>query len=119
MKNLLLLTLLAAIMVFSSCKKEPPKAVIKVIDEMGNAVPGAEILITADEGRGYIQPDNVRELKLYANASGIVERTFYDDAIYDVLARQYDEDNIVVKSGSGVLVLEKDQVYNETITIRP
>ncbi|MBN2683521.1 MAG: hypothetical protein JXR58_13585 [Bacteroidales bacterium] len=119
MKNLLIFAVLAGILAFSSCKNEPPKAVIKVINENGTAVSGAEVKITADEGRGFIQPDNVKELFLTTNSSGLVERTFETDAIYDVFVQEYDESEVVVRSGSGVLVLVEDKTITETITIRP
>lgn len=119
MKKLLLIAVVFGIVSFSSCKKDPPQAVIKVVNEAGLPVAGAEVIITADEGNGWIRPDNVKELILYTNSSGVLERTFLDDAIYDVLAQEKDDAEIVIRSGSGVLVLEVGTTCNETITIRP
>ncbi|HBS87183.1 MAG: hypothetical protein A2W91_03110 [Bacteroidetes bacterium GWF2_38_335] len=108
---LIVCLVIAAITAISSCKEDPPYAKISVIDEAKKPVSGVRLAIFAPEGQ-------LDTIYLYTNSAGVAEMEFENENLFQVIAILFDE-GIPIKTGTGVLRLQKDVVCEETITIRP
>ena len=143
MKHILiiLIVLIAAGVMVSSCKKDKaPKAVVTVTNASGALIDGAYVKVYSDpryyndfvvEGTdtlylydpvGYYDPD---EKVLYdvktTNSAGQTEHEFKYESIYNVIVKKPVRishnvyDTLV---GEGALILKLNETYQETIVIR-
>lgn len=121
------LALLAIVVGFvSSCKDPiPPKAKIYVIDQEGAPVDDAMVVIrTADSDSSstivYLSsgPKKISDTT-YTEKDGVVSKEFLYEAIYRVEVTKAGDNNTPIRRGLGVLILENDKTYEETITITP
>ncbi|MGC9330278.1 MAG: hypothetical protein ACP5DZ_00165 [Bacteroidales bacterium] len=108
--------------VFSCKDPEPPKAIIQVINENGEPVEEAMVVIRAPDSdsthtRVYLA-SGVKEIAdtSYTDSDGKVRKKFLYESIYRVEVTKYDNPTL---RGIGVLILETDKIYEETITITP
>jgi hypothetical protein len=119
--TLLITLVLPLVFSISSCREPaPPRAVITVIDADKKVVAGAEVTIyVAENGPVYVDIDNEQQ-KIIAtsDSNGQVTRDFKYEAIYNVIAKVLDKNGNVLKSGNGVLILEKGKTISETIIVR-
>ncbi len=112
------------LLAFSSCKKDPPKAVITVTYLNGRPVPDATVRVYAGpsdentEGNvGYIEPySRERDAVKMTDSEGKAEFEFQYEAIYNVFAFKLENGDTL--KGTGAVVLEKNKVAEETVIIR-
>ncbi len=111
----------------TSCKApKPPKAVVTVTNVSGVTISGAVVTVysdphhTNDQGNvGYVDPvDTVLIYQATTDESGQASFEFKYEAIYDVSASYMPESSNDTLKGSGVLILENDKTYEETVIIR-
>ena len=110
----------------SSCKEPvPPKARIYVVDQDGQAVEDAMVVIRAAESDSthtmvYLAsgPKKISDTT-YTEDDGMVYKEFLYEAIYRVEVTKPGDNNTPLRRGVGVLILENDKTYEETITITP
>jgi len=124
--SLILLSLFAGLFVFlQSCQEpNPPEAIIIVQDEDGQPVEGAMVVVKAapsDSSHTVVYllsgPKLVADTS-WTDDSGQVSYEFKYQAIYKVeVTKGTDRDHPFVRRGLGVLMLENDKTYVETITI--
>lgn len=126
-QTIMSLALLAIVVGFvSSCKDPiPPKAKIYVIDQEGAPVDDAMVVIrTADSDSSstivYLSsgPKKISDTT-YTEKDGVVSKEFLYEAIYRVEVTKAGDNNTPIRRGLGVLILENDKTYEETITITP
>ncbi|HBS84925.1 MAG: hypothetical protein A2W91_06800 [Bacteroidetes bacterium GWF2_38_335] len=113
--------LISAVLTVSSCRKpSPPTAVITVVNEEKVAVAGAEVTIyVGGINLALVDIANGKnKIVATTNSAGQVTLEFKYEAIYDVTAKQFDEDGNLMKQGDGVLILEEGKTYNEQIILR-
>ncbi|MDL2261970.1 hypothetical protein LJC11_00515 [Bacteroidales bacterium OttesenSCG-928-I21] len=114
----------------NSCKQpDPPKAVVKVIDERGEPVPDAMVIVKPPKvtDPGYVGTTSVvyleNETKAIADTqwSSAEGKTFYNfkyKTIYRVeVTKDKDRQNPVVRRGVGALVLEEGKTIEITVTV--
>jgi hypothetical protein len=114
------------ICVFGSCKETaPPKALIHVINEDGEGVEEAMVVIRASDSdstatRVYLT-SGVKEIAdtSYTDDDGKVRKEFLYESIYRVEVTKYGSYNSPTLRGIGVIILEDEKTYEETITITP
>ncbi len=123
-QHIFVLAIVAIFLVFANaCKKpQPPKATILVIDQEGKPVKKAMVVIKAADSDSthtmvYLE-SGAKPIAdtSFTKANGKVEKTFLYEAIYRV---EVTKEGNPIRKGIGVLVLENDKVYEETITITP
>lgn len=114
---------------FLSCK-EPvrPKAVVTVMDSEGKeTIEGAEVIVHVNNDakdrmqKVYLSTGEVIADTTVTSAAGQVAYEFKYEAIYNVIARTVkivNKEKVVLKQGTGVLILKEDETCNETIKIR-
>lgn len=111
----------------TSCKDpKPPKAIVTVKSVSGTPLVGATVRIYSDphhtnnQGNvGYVDPvDTVLVFTSATDESGQASFEFKYEAIYDVLAWYLSDSSNDTLKGSGVLILENDNTYEETVIIR-
>jgi hypothetical protein len=110
----------------SSCKDpEPPKAVIYVESQEGEAVSDARVIIRAADSDSthtmvYLAsgPKKISDTS-YTDDEGKVRKDFMYEAIYRVEVTKSGDNNTPLRKGVGVLILENDKTYEETIIITP
>ncbi len=111
----------------TSCKDpKPPKATVTVTSVSGSNIAGAVVTVysdphhTNDQGNvGYVDPvDTVLVYTATTDESGQASFEFKYEAIYDVSAWYLSESSNDTLKGSGVLILENDKTYEETVIIR-
>ena len=111
----------------TSCKDpKPPKATVTVTSVSGVHLEGAVVTIYSDphhtnnQGNvGYVDPkDTVLTYIATTDASGQASFEFKYEAIYDVSAWYLPESSNDTLKGSGILILENDKTYEETVIIR-
>jgi hypothetical protein len=109
----------------NACKEpEPPKAMVIVVDESGDPVEGAMVVVKAADSDSshtvvYLAngPKQIADTA-WSNSDGKVNYDFRYEAIYKVeVTKGTDRDHPFVRRGLGVLILENDKVYEEQITI--
>jgi hypothetical protein len=117
---------ISGIILMNSCKKpEEPRAVVYVIDENDLPVPGALVrvhLSSQDSAIGTLVPgDDVKNDYKVTDASGKTTHQFPEEAIYFVeVTKDADGyDYPVDLHGTGVIILEEDATYEETVKVRP
>ncbi|HOE04491.1 MAG TPA: hypothetical protein PLZ52_04695 [Bacteroidales bacterium] len=129
--NKTIYTLIAASLVASlffvafSCKEPvPPKAIVIVEDEDGLPVEGAMVIVKAassDSSHTVVYLASGPKLVADTSWTGEDGRVSYDfryTSIYKVeVTKGTDRDHPFVRRGMGVLMLENDKTYTETITI--
>ncbi|MEA3449330.1 MAG: hypothetical protein U9Q98_12920 [Bacteroidota bacterium] len=110
---------------FACPKTEPPKAIIKVINENGEPVEEAMVVIRAADSdsthtRVYLS-SGVKEIAdtSYTDGDGKVRKKFLYESIYRVEVTKFGGYDNPTLRGIGVLILETDEIYEETITITP
>lgn len=125
MKKLIFVLLsiaLSNLVIFTSCCKKPcsPKATVNVVDEKGNPVAGAQIIIQANEGNTIYLTSGVKNQDIaQSDEAGQSKYEFRYEAIYNVkVIKPKDYSNLYERSGVGVLVLKEGKVCTETIVIR-
>lgn len=130
MKRIILISISAIMLagvIFSSysCKQPmPPKAIVFVVDEDGQPVEEARVVVRApssDSSHTVIYtesaPKPVADTK-WTDRDGKVHYNFKYEAIYRVeVLKGTDRDNPFVRRGLGVLILETDKTYEAKITI--
>ncbi len=111
--------------IFSCKDPAPPKATIKVLNENGEPVEEAMVVIRAADSdsthtRVYLT-SGVKEIAdtSYTDDDGIVRKEFMYESIYRVEVTKFGGYNSPTVRGIGVLILEKDKTYEETITVTP
>jgi len=111
----------------TACKApKPPKATVTVTNVSGSAIEGAVVTVYSDphhtnnQGNvGYVDPkDTVLTYIATTDASGQASFDFKYEAIYDVSAWYLPESTNDTLKGTGVLILENDKTYKETVIIR-
>jgi hypothetical protein len=127
-QTIMSLALLALVVGFvSSCKDPlPPKAKIYVIDQEGAPVEDAMVVIRAAYSDSshtmmvYLSsgPKKISDTT-YTENDGVVSKEFLYEAIYSVEVTKAGDNNTPTRRGLGVLILENDKTYEETITITP
>ncbi len=111
----------------TACKDpKPPKAIVKVTNVSGSTIQGAVVTVYSDphhtnnQGNvGYVDPkDTILTYTATTDASGQASFEFKYEAIYDVAAWYLPESSNDTLNGTGVLILENDKTYEETVIIR-
>ena len=111
----------------SSCKKpKPPKATVTVTSVNNVPIPNAIVKVYSDPNHvndqgnvGYVDPvDTVLTYVSTTDNSGQAHFEFKYEAIYNVLASYKPESSSDTLKGTGVLILENDKTYEETVIIR-
>lgn len=119
-------SLLAGLILLVFSCKEPinPKAIVIVQDEEGQPVEGAMVVVKAapsDSSHTVVYLLSGPKLVADTSWTGEDGRVSYDFkyvSIYKVeVTKGTDRDNPFVRRGMGVLMLEEDKTYVETITI--
>jgi len=108
------------IITLSSCPKpDNPRAVITILDTSDNTIQGAIVTVQPNtEITSYIKDVKISDM------FGQTTHEFEEEMILDVTAhKDYtiidDSLHYVVRwAGTGILVLEKDKTYEETIVLR-
>jgi hypothetical protein len=125
LKILPVLVLSATISILFSCKEpEPPKAKITVVDQDGQLVDEAMVVIKAPDSdnastRVYLSSGIKEIADTSFTEDGVVRKEFLYESIYRVEVTKYGDNNTPTRRGIGVLILENDETYEETITITP
>ncbi len=125
LKILPVLVLSATISIVFSCKEpEPPKAKITVLDQDGQLVDEAMVVIKAPDSdnsstRVYLSSGIKEIADTSFTEDGIVRKEFLYESIYRVEVTKAGDNNVPTRRGIGVLILENDETYEETITITP
>jgi hypothetical protein len=126
-QSIFTLILLGVVIVFvNSCKDPvPPKAKITIIDQEGEPVDKAMVIIRAADSDSshtvvYLAsgPKKIADTT-YTEKDGVIYKEFMYEAIYRVEVTKFGDNNTPLRRGIGVLVLENDKTYEETITITP
>jgi len=110
----------------SSCKDPvPPKAVIYVETQEGEPVDEAMVIIRAADSDSthtmvYLAsgPKKISDTS-YTDKEGKVRKDFMYEAIYRVEVTKWGDNNTPTRKGVGVLILENDKTYEETVIITP
>lgn len=127
LKSILLLSSFATIIaITSSCKDPlPPKAKIIVVDQEGEPVNKATVIIKASSSDSahtviYLAdgPKKIADTTI-TESEGIVEKEFLYPSIYRVEVTKPSTYNQPIRRGVGVLILEEDKTIEEKITITP
>ncbi|MFP4663797.1 MAG: hypothetical protein ACLFM1_05170 [Bacteroidales bacterium] len=119
------LVLAATISLVFSCKDpEPPKAKITVIDQNDELVDEAMVVIKAadsdDTSTRIYLASGIKEIADTSyTEDGVVRKEFLYESIYRVEVTKRGDNNTPTRRGIGVLILENDKTYEETITITP
>lgn len=109
----------------SSCEEaEPPRAKITILNDSGEPVEGARVIVKAADSDSshtvvYLAsgPKPIADTS-YSDNDGEVTYEFRYEAIYKVeVTKGTDNDHPNVRRGLGVLILENDKTYEEEITI--
>ncbi len=110
----------------SSCKDPvPPKAVIYVETQEGEPVDNAMVIIRAADSDSthtmvYLAdgPKKISDTS-YTEKDGKIQKEFMYEAIYRVEVTKWGDNNTPTRRGVGVLILENDKTYEETVIITP
>ncbi|NLA23577.1 MAG: carboxypeptidase regulatory-like domain-containing protein [Bacteroidales bacterium] len=109
---------------FSCREPSPPKAIVIVHDENGQAVEGARVIVkgpTSDSSHTVVYLASGPKLVADTSWTGEDGRVSYDfryPSIYKVeVTKGSDRVHPYVRRGMGVLMLENDKTYIETIVI--
>lgn len=110
----------------SSCQDPvPPKAVIYVETQEGEPVDNAMVIIRAADSDSthtmvYLAdgPKKISDTS-YTEKDGKVQKEFMYEAIYRVEVTKWGDNNTPTRRGVGVLILENDKTYEETVIITP
>ncbi|MBT3207173.1 MAG: hypothetical protein HN704_13485 [Bacteroidetes bacterium] len=98
---------------FNSCvEPEPPKATITVVNEAGFPVHLAQVRVFSSPNGSIV------EQIARTDPNGQTFHTFKYEAILDVEVEYVSSDFSYTLTGSGVVILEEDKTYEETVTIR-
>ena len=113
------------LILFGCPDPEPPKAEINVVNENGEPVEEAMVIIKASdadstETRIYLS-SGIKKIAdtSYTNDDGKVSKEFLYESIYRVEVTKYGGYTAPTRRGMGVLILENDKTYEESITITP
>ncbi len=128
-KHVLFLGILVMIFIVSttSCKKpKPPKATVTVTNVSGVHLANAIVKVYSDPNHvndqgnvGYVDPvDTVLTYVAATDGSGQASFEFKYEAIYNVLAKYVADGSSDTLKGTGVLILENDKTYEETVIVR-
>lgn len=123
----ILIIAILGILVFgtNSCEEpEPPRAIVTVLDENGDPVEGAMVIVKAADSDSshtvvYLAngPKAIADTS-WTNDNGKVSYEFRYASIYKVeVTKGTDRDHPFVRRGLGVLILEEDKTFEEEITV--